>query len=607
MKLCSMWRVGLIVCSGLLLAACTITPRPTVPVEALLTPAALPTPAMDGESAPMLPPSVENGAVIYAEKCAACHGESGAGDGPQAATIRAQGRQVPSLIDPARARVAKPSEWHAIITVGRLQNLMPGFASSLTGQQRWDVLAYVWALGTPPQRLEAGRKLYAAQCASCHGPNGELAFGNPPRAFNDMPFLASYSLQDLADLMQEGEAHAKVRLSGEERHLVADVVRSFGYLYADPAALREARLRGDGTLTLRVVNGTPGGRGTPIGATVVLRAYDTRGEVFTRTAQLDVSGWVTFTALPRRSDYFYQAELDYAKGRFYAPPLQFSTAATATTVLSDMLPIFETTEDESNIRIAEMHFFVQEVRPRQLTVVEIYQFDNLSDRAYIGKPSADGRRRTLRLSKPAGAQNLRFDGLGLGQRFFEDGDVIFDTDAVVPGRGAMRIIMLYEVPYRDRLPFERKVFYPVDRWDVIIPELEGVQEQLRAEGLVDRGRQVLANGVFYLFAADRPAQAGETLRFTFAGRLAPADRPGSDARALGFGLIALGVAIGLAYLVLMRVRALREHYRDLGEVRQTLLRQIARLDDAFAQGKLREADYHEQRQRLKAELREIWE
>lgn len=599
--------LGLGASLAVLLSACTISPRPTLPVDVLLTPAVLPTPAMNGESAPMLPPSVENGATIYAEKCAACHGESGAGDGPQAETIRAQGRQVPSLVDPARARAAKPGEWHSIITVGRLQNLMPGFSGSLTGQQRWEVLAYVWALGTSPQRLEEGRKLFAAQCASCHGPNGEYAVGNPPRAFNDMPFLASYSLQDLAELMQQGEVHKDVRLNEEERFLVAELVRSFGYLYADPVALREARLRGDGTLTLRIVNGTPNGQGVPVGATSVLRAYDTRGEVFTRTAQLDANGWVTFTALPRRNNYFYQAELDYAGGRFYAPPLQFRTDATATTTLSDVLPIFETTEDESNIRISELHFFVQEVRPTQLTVVEIYQFDNLTDRAFIGKPAGDGKRYTLRLSKPEGATNLRFDGLGLGQRFFEEGDVIYDTDAVVPGRSAMRIIMIYDLPYRDRRPISRKVFYPVDRWDVIIPELEGVREQLRAEGLTDRGRQVLANGVFYLFTADQPAQAGEALRFEFAGRLVPAERPGSDARALGFGLITLGVAIGLAYFLLMRVRALRARYRDLGEVRRELLREIARLDDAFAQGKLREADYRAQRQRLKAELAEIWE
>lgn len=36
----------------------------------------------------------------------------------------------------------------------------------------WDLAAWVWQLNTTPEALEAGRTLYAANCAACHGEGG---------------------------------------------------------------------------------------------------------------------------------------------------------------------------------------------------------------------------------------------------------------------------------------------------------------------------------------------------------------------------------------------------------------------------------------------------
>lgn len=595
------------VLTGLALAwlvGCTVSPRPVLPVEVLLTPAVLPTPAVDGEAIPFLPPDAAAGAAIYEQQCVACHGPDGKGNGPQAAVIRAQGRQVPSLVESARARAVSPGEWHRTITVGRIQNLMPGFSGSLNGQQRWDVLAYVWALGTSPQTLEAGKRLYAQQCAACHGDNGEKAFGEPARAFNDTRFVATYSLLEIANLMQRGEAHQGVQLSEAERFQVADVVRSFGYRYADPQALRLARTNGDGSIALQVVNGTPGGK-VPSEGEVVLRVYDAAGEVFSRTATLDASNTVTFTNLPRRETYFYQAELTYAGGTFYAAPIQLTEATTGT--VRDVLPIFETTEDDAQVRLREVHFFVQAINEGSITMVEFYTFDNLSDRAYIGKPGPDGKRRTLKLSRPAQARNLRFDGLGLGQRFFEDGDALYDTDVVIPAAGATQIAMLYEVPYRDQFAFERMVFYPTDAWDVLLPDFRVPGEPLRVVGLQDRGLQQLSSGSVRVFVGRGALQPGDVMRFRLEGRVRGAPQPGADGRALGFGLLTLGLAVGLVYFLLMRARAIGAEQRAMPLTKQGLLSRIARLDEDYAQGKITETSYREQRALLKSLLREVWE
>jgi mono/diheme cytochrome c family protein len=45
--------------------------------------------------------------------------------------------------------------------------------AALDEGQIWDLVAYLWRLHTSPEALEEGRRLYAANCAACHGENGQ--------------------------------------------------------------------------------------------------------------------------------------------------------------------------------------------------------------------------------------------------------------------------------------------------------------------------------------------------------------------------------------------------------------------------------------------------
>lgn len=584
------------------MAGCTLVSRPTLPTSDLLTPAALPTLTADGENAPLQLPDSAVGNAIYTEKCAACHGPNGKGDGPRAAQIRAQGKTVANLIDPSRYRAAVPRNWHDIITNGRIQNLMPGFSGSLNAQQRWDVQSFVWALGTTTQTLMAGSEQYARQCASCHGQQGETTFGPANLKLQSPAFLAEKSLLDIASGMVSGNPHTGVKLDDAQRFAVADAVRALNYVYADPALQQVARTTGDGTLVMTATNGTPNG-GAPKGLPMLLRAYDQTSEVLSRTAMVSNAGVATFTDLPRREDYFYQTELDFQDGRFYGPPMQFIST---TQTISDVLRVYETTTDAKDISIGEMHFFVQEIGEGTATIVEFYIFNNVSNRAYIGEPASGGRRHSLRISVPKDAQNIRFDGLGLDQRFFKEGDVIFDTEVVAPGQSAQQITLIYEVPYRNRKAFERQVFYPVASWDVLVPENTSAGDPIKVVGLEDKGVQQTPNGNLTLYAG-QPVNANDALKWTLTGQPLGVPAQGTDARAIGIGLIAFGLAVGIGYFLLSRMRAVRAQVSSPANERDLLLRQIALLDDEFAQGKLKEADYTTRRAQLKDELREMWE
>jgi mono/diheme cytochrome c family protein len=100
--------------------------------------------------------------------------------------------------------------------------------TSLTEQQRWDVVAYLWQFNTSKESLSNGKQLYAQNCAACHGENGA---GNG--VFAD-------------DLKATGEASAQTMSGAQEMKMqtpanFTDPKRMLG---ASPALLQGKILRG---------------------------------------------------------------------------------------------------------------------------------------------------------------------------------------------------------------------------------------------------------------------------------------------------------------------------------------------------------------------------
>ena len=91
------------------------------------------------------------------------------GDGPQASKLA---NPVAAIGSPDLARQAKPVEWYNIVTNGEMNLFMPPFSGSLSDRQRWDVIAYVFTLGSSSQAVQQGESIYTEQCAACHGASG---------------------------------------------------------------------------------------------------------------------------------------------------------------------------------------------------------------------------------------------------------------------------------------------------------------------------------------------------------------------------------------------------------------------------------------------------
>jgi mono/diheme cytochrome c family protein len=82
--------------------------------------------------------SLKAGETAYVKQCAECHGTGGKGDGP-----KAKERRMPDL---TRPRVVEQSDGSLFYKITTGKRPMPGYAKTLSDQQRWSIVNYLRAL-----------------------------------------------------------------------------------------------------------------------------------------------------------------------------------------------------------------------------------------------------------------------------------------------------------------------------------------------------------------------------------------------------------------------------------------------------------------------------
>src|SRR5262245_39765216 len=118
---------------------------------------------------PTRAPAAARGALLFAENCARCHGTSGAGDGPAAATLEPK---PANFRDPAFIRGETPEDFFTVVTLGRQESGMPAWGEVFSVDERWDLVAFLRSLARAPDTVERGNRVFREQCAPCHGPGG---------------------------------------------------------------------------------------------------------------------------------------------------------------------------------------------------------------------------------------------------------------------------------------------------------------------------------------------------------------------------------------------------------------------------------------------------
>ncbi|WP_414705753.1 FTR1 family protein [Pseudomonas sp.] len=97
--------------------------------------------------APIITPDPARGAPLYAQHCAVCHGDAGAGDGPAGIGLTPP---PANLRDTARLDRLSLYDVYNTLSLGIERTDMPSFADQLDDRQRWDVATYIAGFSADP-------------------------------------------------------------------------------------------------------------------------------------------------------------------------------------------------------------------------------------------------------------------------------------------------------------------------------------------------------------------------------------------------------------------------------------------------------------------------
>ena len=86
------------------------------------------------------PENLARGAIIYADFCAVCHGDTGSGNGP----VTTRGFPPPPSLSGENARKIRDGQIFHLLTYG--QNNMPPYSSQITREDRWRVILHIRSL-----------------------------------------------------------------------------------------------------------------------------------------------------------------------------------------------------------------------------------------------------------------------------------------------------------------------------------------------------------------------------------------------------------------------------------------------------------------------------
>lgn len=622
--------------AGCVSLASDITPPPNAEsYSAQETPAAV-------ESVfPIVPPDPANGAAIFSEKCAPCHGDQGMGDGPQSANLPVP---VAALGDPVLGSAARPVDWYNLVTNGNLERYMPGF-TSLDDRQRWDVVAYALKLSLSQDAIAAGKEIYAANCESCHGAEGKGGT-NAPDWQAESGRLAQLSLNEIAAVTKDGIGDMpgySGSLSDTEVNAVAQFVRQLSFaasaellavtpapdIAASPVA-DETPSQSEATViptsneeqfpppnvpdSSATPAGTPAaeaptevtvvgkitaaeGVTIPAGLKVTLVGFDGMNQVYENQVDVSADGAYEFANVEFVTGRAFMATMDY-NGLVYSSDVFHSTEGLPDTAIELPIPYYETTSDLTALRADRLHLFFDFTRAEFVQVVELFILNNTGDKAII---STDGKG-TVAFDLPEGATNLQFQDSTIGERYIQTEKGFADSAAILPGEGS-QILFAYDLPYSRKADVAISLPIPVDAAVIMMPQgsVKLTSPQLQSTGT----REVQGVSLDMFSASNLPA--GSVLDMTLSGRISSAAsvEPGSSTGLLiGGGVLGL-VLIGAGVWLWRQKKQgeLEEGELDAGvETSESIMDAIITLDDRFQAGELSEEAYQTRRAELKEKL-----
>ena len=624
MKLRNLILVGAL---SVIITACNFTlARDVTPPPGYVPPTPMPTLVLN----PPAVPNLERGRAIFAEKCAGCHGEAGLGDGPQGIQL---GVTVPAFGLPEVARPATLADWYTVVTRGRMDRLMPPFAS-LNDQERWDVVAFAMTLHTTQEQVAQGKQIFEAKCADC-----------PTDFFQDQSRMASLNEVDLARIVKQGNEAIPAfgaDLSDDEMWAVATYLRSLSFdsspaVAQAPASTATPEAASVTEAPAATEAGTPSAEGTPVGTEqaaatneptavvqagfgtvsgtvdnqsgaelpadlkVTIRGFDHGAdpsagpqEVFTQEIPVNDDGSYSLANVEMPSRRIFIAEVTVEGVQMqsgYAIAEEGSNAVTL-----PPLVIYAMTDDTSLLVVDEVRLFF-DYGDSDIQVIGVYSFRNPSDKTVVVQ--LENGNEIPFIKPPEGTMVQGYEAL-------QDSQPFVNTDngfAIPPSENSYGLAAFTNVPKQKEFEITQPFVLPVVSLSVLLPE--GV----KAEGarLTGEGQQAIQNFNFEVYSV-QSLPAGEILKFKVSGQPSEASGSTTSTSTVNQNLLLGAAALGLALIaagawLYMRDRNSSEE-TDEGqeeefESTEEVLDAIVALDDLHRDKKISDDAYQKRRAELK--------
>jgi mono/diheme cytochrome c family protein len=563
------------------------------------------------------------GMDIYAEKCLACHGQKGLGDGEQADLL---GVLIPPIGVLEQAFQASPMEWFTVVHDGRMDLFMPPFNGSLSDQDIWNVLGFVYGLGTNKDVLEDGEQLFGETCATCHGAEGEGNASPDAPSLQDAERMTSLSLAEIVQKVATGtgnDNHAFASLlDADQQEAAALYVRSllFGELDfevevavpdedvieqpdevvegedADSAEEVDSEDLGEGrVVTGMVVNAS--GTAIPEGLEVSLQGYSDFEMEVDLTAPVAADGSFVFEDVPLDAENVYVAVVEYMD-MFY--PSDFYVAQGGDEGVTFEVEIFDTTTDTSDLVINRVHVFFEWISSELVQVVHLVSISNLGNETVYTPGEIEP---VVSFSLPEGAVNLVFETGGIGDPYIGTEQGFGDPRPIAPGEAAYEVLFAYEMEYDKGLTWTLPIDMPTEFAAIFV---QGDQVNVESDQLSFEADQMMQDGVYQTLVSD-PLSAGDEITVEISGKVSQDETSTTVGEETNVFVIVAGV-LGVALAGYGAWQYFRPAQRDddlLDKLdADALIDEIIALDEAFEAGELDEAEYRAEREELKAQLRE---
>jgi mono/diheme cytochrome c family protein len=622
----------LFITATILLTACNFTLAEDVTPPPNYVP---PTPAPTlGPLFPAQAPSTENGAAIFAEKCAPCHGATGLGDGPQGIQL---GVTVPAFGLPEIARPASPAQWYTTVTRGNMERFMPPFVS-LSDQQRWDVVAYAITLHTSKEEIAKGKELFEANCANCS-----------TDFFKDQSKMSALSEVELARIIKQGNEEVKAfgsNLNDDDMWAVSAYLRTLAF---DTAPVVSAPASTSTPEALAVTETLASTEGTPVGAEqvpatsaattvakagfgtvsgsienktgtdlpsdmkVTLRGYDHGAdpsagpqEVFSQDGSLNADGSFVFENIEIPLNRIFTAEINYDGTKLQSEYAIVKEGDTSVSV--PPIVLYNKTTDTSKLVVDESRIFFEYGTDNTIQIFNVYSFRNPTAETIVVTLNDKGE--VPFIKPPEGSSGVGYEPMQDTEKFMQTQNGF----AIPPSEKAYGLIAFASVSKAEKFDFSQEFILPVATVTVFVPE--GVTA--KNAKLSDLGIQAIQNFNFQIYELDGVG-AGEKVKLTVSGTpkettatsstSAPAEVSSNKNLLIGAG------ALGLALILAGAWMYLRDHKRaeetngeeDSGaefETSEDVIDAIIAVDDLHRAKKISDEAYQKRRAELKDILKE---